>query len=42
MDNDFGKVALKVDSNNIPALNLYLSLGFIIKRELYTFEKTKV
>jgi GNAT superfamily N-acetyltransferase len=42
MDNDFKKVALKVDSNNIPALNLYLSLGFIIKRELYTFEKTKV
>lgn len=42
MDNDFKKVSLKVDSSNIPALNLYLSLGFKVKSELYTFEKTKV
>lgn len=42
MDNNFNKVGLKVDANNIPALNLYLSLGFNIKREVYTFEKTKI
>jgi GNAT superfamily N-acetyltransferase len=42
MDNNFNKVALKVDANNVPALNLYLTLGFNIKRELYTFEKTKI
>ena len=41
MDNNFNKVTLKVDASNIAALNLYLSLGFIIKKELYTFEKTK-
>lgn len=41
MDNDFKKVSLKVDSSNTPALNLYLSLGFEIKSELYSFEKHK-
>lgn len=41
MDNDFKKVSLKVDSSNTPALNLYLSLGFEVKSELYSFEKTK-
>lgn len=42
MDNNFNKVMLKVDASNRAALNLYISLGFNIKRELYTFEKTKV
>jgi len=41
-DNDFSKVSLKVDANNIVAFKLYRSLGFNIKRELYTWQKTKV
>lgn len=41
-NNDFSKVSLKVDSNNTDAFNLYRSLGFNIKRELYTWQKTKV
>lgn len=39
MDNDFSKVSLRVDSNNVAALKLYLSLGFNIKREFYTWQK---
>lgn len=42
IDNDFSKVSLKVDSNNERALNLYLSLGFNVKRTIYTWKKTKV
>ncbi|MBW9144025.1 GNAT family N-acetyltransferase [Clostridium sp. CM027] len=41
MDNDFSKVSLKVDSNNVFALKLYISLGFNIKKEVYTWKKTK-
>jgi len=41
-DNDFSKVSLKVDSNNVDAFKLYRSLGFSIKREVYTWQKTKV
>ena len=41
-DNDFSKVSLKVDSNNVVAFKLYRSLGFNIKRELFTWQKTKV
>ena len=40
-DNDFSKVSLRVDSSNHVALNLYLSLGFHIKRQFYTWQKTK-
>jgi ribosomal protein S18 acetylase RimI-like enzyme len=40
--NDFSKVSLKVDYNNKNALELYRSLGFNIKRTLYTWQKTKV
>ncbi|MGH4138168.1 GNAT family N-acetyltransferase [Clostridium sp.] len=42
MDNDFSKVSLKVDSNNEVAYKLYLSLGFNIKREFYTWQRTKI
>jgi GNAT superfamily N-acetyltransferase len=42
MDNDFSKVSLRVDSDNVVAFKLYLSLGFNIKREFYTWQKTKV
>jgi len=41
-DNEFSKVSLKVDSNNAVACKLYRSLGFNIKRELYTWQKTKI
>ncbi|MBU3126434.1 GNAT family N-acetyltransferase [Clostridium tagluense] len=41
-ENDFSKVSLKVDSNNVDAFRLYSSLGFNIKRELYTWEKTRL
>jgi ribosomal protein S18 acetylase RimI-like enzyme len=41
-DNDFYKISLKVDFNNINAFKLYNSLGFYIKRELYTWQKTKI
>ncbi|MBZ9608230.1 GNAT family N-acetyltransferase [Clostridium estertheticum] len=41
MDNDFSKVSLKVDSNNVFALKLYISLGFNVKKEVYTWKKTK-
>ena len=41
MDNDFSKVSLKVDSNNVIAFKLYLSLGFNIKKKFYTWQKTK-
>ena len=41
-DNDFSKISLKVDSNNVDAFKLYRSLGFNIKRELYTWQKTKI
>lgn len=41
-ENNFSKVSLKVDSNNIDAYKLYLSIGFNIKRELYTWQKTKI
>ena len=33
---------IKVDASNVAALNLYLSLGFTIKKEVYTFQKTKI
>lgn len=42
MDNDFSKVSLSVDSNNVVAFKLYISLGFNIKRQFYTWKKTKV
>ncbi|MBU3189301.1 GNAT family N-acetyltransferase [Clostridium bowmanii] len=42
MDNDFSKVSLKVDCNNVVAYKLYLSLGFNIKREFYTWQKTRI
>ncbi|MGK0467108.1 GNAT family N-acetyltransferase [Clostridium sp.] len=42
VQNDFSKVSLKVDYNNDSALKLYRSLGFNIKRTLYTWRKTKV
>ncbi|MEK6264895.1 MAG: GNAT family N-acetyltransferase [Clostridium sp.] len=42
VDIDFSKVSLKVDYNNDSALKLYRSLGFNIKRTLYTWKKTKV
>lgn len=42
MDNDFSKVSLSVDSNNVVAFKLYSSLGFNIKRQFYTWKKTKV
>jgi len=40
-DNSFSNISLKVDSNNTFAYKLYRSLGFNIKRELYTWQKTK-
>lgn len=40
-ENDFSKVSLKVDSSNVDAFKLYSSLGFNIKKELYTWQKTK-
>lgn len=40
--NDFSLVSLKVDSNNADAFKLYRSLGFNIKRELYTWQKTRI
>ena len=42
MDNDFSKILLRVDSNNVVALKLYQSLGFMVKKEFYTWQKTKV
>lgn len=42
MDNDFSKVSLKVDSNNVFALKLYISVGFNIKKEVYTWRKINV
>ncbi len=42
IDNEFSKVSLRVDSNNIIALKLYLSLGFNVKKEVYTWQKTNV
>jgi len=42
MDNDFSKVLLRVDSNNVVALKLYQSVGFKVKKEFYTWQKTKV
>jgi len=42
IDNDFSKVSLKVDCKNDVAYKLYLSLGFKIKREFYTWQKTKI
>ena len=42
MDNDFSRVSLKVDSNNVVALKLYISLGFNVKKEFYTWEKVKL
>ena len=41
MDNNFSKVSLRVDSDNIAAFNLYSSLGFMIKKEFYTWQKLK-
>jgi len=41
-DNDFSKVSLRVDSNNLVAFKLYQSLGFNIKREFYTWQKIKI
>lgn len=41
MDNDFSTVSLKVDSDNIVAFNLYISLGFKIRKEFYTWQKLK-
>lgn len=42
MDNEFTKVSLRVDSNNVAAFNLYCSLGFNIKKEFYTWQKLKL
>jgi GNAT superfamily N-acetyltransferase len=42
MDNDFSRVSLKVDSNNDVALKLYISLGFNVKKEFYTWQKKKL
>ncbi|HEY8888805.1 MAG TPA: GNAT family N-acetyltransferase [Clostridium sp.] len=42
MDNDFSKVLLRVDSNNVVALKLYQSVGFKVKKEFYTWQKTIV
>jgi GNAT superfamily N-acetyltransferase len=41
-ENNFSKVSLRVASNNDIAFKLYLALGFNIKREFYTWQKTKV
>ncbi|MBU3159211.1 GNAT family N-acetyltransferase [Clostridium frigoris] len=41
MDNNFSKVSLRVDADNIAAFNLYSSLGFKIRKEFYTWEKLK-
>ena len=41
MDNNFTKVSLRVDADNIVAFNLYSSLGFMIKKEFYTWQKLK-
>lgn len=41
MDNNFSKVSLRVDSDNIVAFNLYSSLGFKIRKEFYTWQKIK-
>ena len=40
IDNNFSKVSLRVDSNNIVAYKLYISLGFNVKKELYTWQRT--
>ncbi len=42
VDNEFSRVSLKVDSNNVVALNLYIALGFNIKKEFYTWQKLKL
>ena len=42
IDNNFPKISLRVDSNNIVAYKLYISLGFNVKKELYTWQKTNV
>ncbi len=42
LENEFSKAYLKVDSDNIAAFKLYRSLGFNIKREVYTWQKTKI
>ncbi|MCB2292118.1 GNAT family N-acetyltransferase [Clostridium algoriphilum] len=42
LDNEFSKVSLRVDSNNIIAFKLYLSMGFNVKKEIYTWQKTNV
>ena len=42
MKNNFSKISLKVDSNNVAALNLYFSLGFNVTRESSTYEKTNI
>jgi len=40
--NHFSKVSLRVDSSNIVAFKLYLSLGFNVKKEFYTWQKLKI
>ncbi|WP_291633014.1 GNAT family N-acetyltransferase [Clostridium sp.] len=42
IDNDFSKVSLRVDSNNVAAFKLYLCLGFNIKKEFYTWQIDKL
>ncbi|MBU3098882.1 MULTISPECIES: GNAT family N-acetyltransferase [Clostridium] len=42
MDNNFSKVSLRVDADNIVAFNLYRSLGFSVKKEFYTWQKLKL
>jgi len=42
IDNHFSKVSLRVDSNNTNAFKLYLSLGFNVKKEFYTWQKVKI
>jgi len=42
IDYHFSKVSLKVDSNNINAFKLYLSLGFRVKKKFYTWQKMKI
>jgi len=42
MDNDFSRVSLRVDSDNVVALKLYISLGFRVKKEFYTWQKLKL
>ncbi|MBU3180939.1 GNAT family N-acetyltransferase [Clostridium psychrophilum] len=42
IDNNFSEVSLRVDSNNIVAYKLYISLGFNVKKELYTWQRTNV